>query len=82
MKIGQEQKFASLNNAKLTEKWRTILRECKTAELHDDVKALMDSFSRALQKKDAQIKLLVKVSMSLLKISFSAFLTTRLTRAL
>ena len=60
VKIGHEQKFHAVNNAKLVETWRIILRQCKNDELKTDVQTLREGFSRALDKKNAHIKLLMK----------------------
>ena len=51
LKLNHEEKSVTLNKAKLTDQWRTILRKAKTVDLKRDVLTLKDAFERALEKK-------------------------------
>jgi hypothetical protein len=61
IKVKKEEKFESLNNSKLIEHWRTLLRSAKTSDLQSDVRVLMDSFQRAIRQKSSHIQLLMQV---------------------
>ncbi len=61
LKIRKEDKFETLNNAKLTEHWRVLLRAAKTRDLQSDVRVLMDSFNRAIRQKSFHIQMLMQV---------------------
>ncbi len=64
LKLGHEERSFLLNNSKLIERWRVILRQCKNEDLRVDVRTLVDGFSRALDRKTAHIDLLLQVSRS------------------
>ena len=55
LKLDHEEKSVSLNKAKLTDQWRTILRKAKSVDLKRDVLTLKDAFERALDKKKKYI---------------------------
>ena len=46
LKMRKEERFESLNVAKLMEQWRCLMRIAKSRDLQGDVRVLMDSFSR------------------------------------
>lgn len=60
MKMGKEEKFAVINNSKLIYHWRSLQRAVKTGDLKNDISVLMDSFSKAIEKKNAHIRLLMQ----------------------
>ncbi len=64
LKLGHEERSFLLNNSKLIERWRVILRQCKNEDLRVDVRTLVDGFSRALDRKTAHIDLLLQVGRS------------------
>ena len=51
LKLGHEERSVGLNNAKITDQWRNILRKAKTVDLRRDVLTLKEAFERALDKK-------------------------------
>ena len=55
LKLDHEERSVTLNKAKLTDQWRTILRKAKTVDLRRDVLTLKDAFERALDKKKKYI---------------------------
>ena len=55
LKLGHEEKSVSLNQAKIMDQWRTILRRAKTVDLRRDVQTLRSAFERALDKKKKYI---------------------------
>ena len=61
LKLSKEEKYFTVNNSKLIEQWRNLLREIKSQDLRSSVQLLNDSFSRAMAKKSIQVKLLLQV---------------------
>merc|ERR1711973_305081 len=59
-KLEKEQKYSRLNNRKLTEKWRTIMRQTKSAELKREIEILSQTFERIMDRKDAVIQQFAK----------------------
>ena len=78
LKLGHEERSFLLNNSKLIERWRVILRQCKNEDLRVDVRTLVDGFSRALDRKTAHIDLLLQVGRSQEMISVPLPLSTLL----
>lgn len=44
-----------MNNAKINEQWRGILRKLKRRELHENAVEMWNNFDRAVEAKDAVI---------------------------
>ncbi|CBY31781.1 unnamed protein product [Oikopleura dioica] len=52
-KLAREEKYSRLNNKKLIEKWRSIMRQSKSAELKKELQILSHTFERIMDRKDA-----------------------------
>ncbi|CAG5089365.1 Oidioi.mRNA.OKI2018_I69.PAR.g12187.t1.cds [Oikopleura dioica] len=52
-KFAREEKYSKLNNKKLIEKWRSIMRQSKSAELKKELEILSHTFERIMDRKDA-----------------------------
>lgn len=59
-KLEKEEKYSRLNNRKLIEKWRTIMRQTKSAELKREIQILSQTFERIMDRKDAVIQQFAK----------------------
>jgi len=59
-KLAQEEKYSKLNNKKLVEKWRAIMRQAKSAELKKEIVILSQTFERIMDRKSAVIQQLAK----------------------
>ncbi|CAL8098390.1 unnamed protein product [Calicophoron daubneyi] len=59
-KLDKEEKATKLSHFKLTQYWRTIMREAKSKELQKDVDILSQTFERIVDRKDSIIKTLIK----------------------
>ncbi|NP_705738.1 dynein regulatory complex subunit 2 isoform 1 [Mus musculus] len=59
-KLAKEEHNSALNLNKINTQWRTILREVKTRELHQDIEILSQTFERVVDCKDSVIKSLAK----------------------
>ncbi|KAI3382588.1 hypothetical protein SNEBB_002255 [Seison nebaliae] len=59
-KLEKEEKFTGFNQHKLTQQWRSIMREAKTKELQKDIQILSQTFERILDRKDSVISLLTR----------------------
>ncbi|XP_028854760.1 dynein regulatory complex subunit 2 [Denticeps clupeoides] len=57
-KLQKEERNSRLNQNKLTEQWRGILRESRAAELRRDIEILSQTFERVLDRKDSVIQAL------------------------
>lgn len=55
-KLEKEEKYSRLNNRKLIEKWRTIMRQTKSAELKREIQILSQTFERIMDRKDAVVQ--------------------------
>ncbi|NP_001351773.1 dynein regulatory complex subunit 2 isoform 2 [Mus musculus] len=55
-KLAKEEHNSALNLNKINTQWRTILREVKTRELHQDIEILSQTFERVVDCKDSVIK--------------------------
>ncbi|XP_023320041.1 coiled-coil domain-containing protein 65 [Eurytemora carolleeae] len=65
LKLKHEERSVTVNKAKITEQWRSILRRAKTVDLRRDVGTLKDAFQRALEKKTTFIDgLLLEIEQS------------------
>ena len=64
LKLNKEEHFYIINNSKIINQWRTLLREVKTKDLHFNIKLLIESFSEAMTKKSQQVKILMQVLIS------------------
>jgi hypothetical protein len=54
--LAKEEHNSALNLNKINTQWRTILREVKTRELHQDIEILSQTFERVVDCKDSVIK--------------------------
>ncbi|XP_038642568.1 dynein regulatory complex subunit 2 [Scyliorhinus canicula] len=59
-KLSKEEHNTRLNTLKLNEKWRTVMREAKAAELRNDIEILSQTFERIVDRKDGVIRALTK----------------------
>ncbi|XP_072927052.1 dynein regulatory complex subunit 2 [Hemitrygon akajei] len=59
-KLSKEQHNTRINVLKLTEKWRTVMREAKAADLRKDIEILTQTFGRIIDRKDGIIRALTK----------------------
>lgn len=59
-KLAKEEKYSKMNNRKLIEKWRTIMRTTKSAELKREIQILSQTFERIMDRKDAVIQQFAK----------------------
>merc|ERR1711914_20885 len=59
-KLAKEEKYSRLNNKKLVEKWRAIMRQAKSAELKKEIVILSQTFERIMDRKSAVIQQLAK----------------------
>ncbi|XP_072104905.1 dynein regulatory complex subunit 2 isoform X2 [Mobula birostris] len=59
-KLSKEQHNTRINILKLTEKWRTVMREAKAADLRKDIEILSHVFERIVDRKDGIIRALTK----------------------
>nr|XP_012143523.1 PREDICTED: coiled-coil domain-containing protein 65 [Megachile rotundata] len=59
-KLKREGVFSKLNDAKINEKWRYILRQTKRTELFEDIKHVCETFERAVNVKNETITCLYK----------------------
>ncbi|GCC21324.1 hypothetical protein chiPu_0019792 [Chiloscyllium punctatum] len=59
-KLSKEEHNTRLNTLKLNEKWRTVMREAKAAELRKDIEILSQTFERIVDRKDGVIRALTK----------------------
>ncbi|XP_076548656.1 dynein regulatory complex subunit 2 isoform X2 [Osmia lignaria lignaria] len=59
-KLKREGVFFKLNDAKINEKWRYILRQIKCTEFYEDIKHVSETFERALKIKNETISCLDK----------------------
>ncbi|XP_061112013.1 dynein regulatory complex subunit 2-like [Conger conger] len=57
--IQKEEQNSAVNEYNLTAKWRAILRQTKTQELHRDIDVLRQTFERTMDHMDNLIKTLV-----------------------
>lgn len=56
VKSSHEEAFARLNNAKINEHWRTVLRKIKCQELYEQTQFTKTLFEDTLKAKDAAIR--------------------------
>lgn len=54
-KLRREEAFARLNLAKINQEWRTVLRNLKCTELRDELRAVEQQFTVALERKQKEI---------------------------
>ncbi|XP_078057430.1 dynein regulatory complex subunit 2 [Mustelus asterias] len=59
-KLSKEEHNTRLNTLKLNEKWRTVMREAKAAELRKDLEIVSQTFERIVDRKDGVIRALTK----------------------
>ncbi|XP_076870282.1 dynein regulatory complex subunit 2 [Brachyhypopomus gauderio] len=58
-KLQKEERNSTVNLHKLTQQWRSVLRQTRAAELRADIAVLSQTFERVLDRKDSVIKSLV-----------------------
>ncbi|XP_063071277.1 dynein regulatory complex subunit 2 [Engraulis encrasicolus] len=58
-KLQKEEKNSVVNLHKLTQQWRTVMRQARTTDLRRDIAILSQTFERVLDRKDSVIKSLV-----------------------
>ncbi|KAG7477366.1 hypothetical protein MATL_G00068840 [Megalops atlanticus] len=58
-KLQKEEQNSHVNRLKLTDKWRTLLRQARAEELRHDIAVLSQTFERVVDRKDNVIKSLV-----------------------
>ncbi|GKT34337.1 Dynein regulatory complex protein like protein [Aduncisulcus paluster] len=54
----EEERMARINKAKVSERWRSVLREVKKEDLVEELELLSQSYERQLDTKDGVIRLL------------------------
>ncbi|KAL2091084.1 hypothetical protein ACEWY4_013347 [Coilia grayii] len=58
-KLQKEEKNSVVNLHKLTQQWRTVMRQTRATELRRDISILSQTFERVVDRKDSVIKSLV-----------------------
>nr|XP_018904712.1 PREDICTED: coiled-coil domain-containing protein 65 [Bemisia tabaci] len=58
-KLKREEAFSRLNNAKINQQWRHVLRQIKNKDLKDDMKTLWSTFETAIKCKNKIIETLL-----------------------
>ena len=59
-KLAIEQRNTKINNNKVTNYWRNVMRKAKSEEIKKDIEVLSQSFEREVDRKDSIIKSLAK----------------------
>lgn len=52
----KEEKNTTVNLHKLTQQWRTVLRQTRGAELRREIEIVRQTFERVLDRKDSVMK--------------------------
>ncbi|XP_072540745.1 dynein regulatory complex subunit 2 [Salminus brasiliensis] len=58
-KLQKEERNSAINLNKLTQQWRTVLRQTRAAELRSEIAVLSQTFERVLDRKESVIRSLV-----------------------